>query len=292
MRSLLFSAVMLISSVSLGADIAGTLSGTFVNFDQFGTPQVRFNLDLTCALSCTASAPGPHYGSTGYIDGYFASEPSTGLCLIGLANLFADVDPTGSATRVSSPPAGSRITARANGVTCWCGGSLAIGQGGFIQPESGIISIPPSFSGDQTAKVGEQAFILVTAAPRGSETVEVTTSGAGLATSTQTFGPSDFPSNSSCPSAGFKSLQLTPTQAGTLTITATLNPGAATSTYTVTVSASGSGGGGGSASTGGGSGSTGGGSGSTDGGCSAVPVPLLLAVGAWLARRRAQAPGC
>lgn len=275
MRSLLLAVVTCSSLVVHAADIGGTISGNFVQLDQFGRPEVSFSMNLTCGLTCTAAAMGPHYG-LGTIDAFFASEPATGLCINKLNDFAYDIDPTGSATLIASPPAGSRFFAKASGVTCWCGGSLARGQGGYIDAQTAIITTPPFIQVDKTATVGSDIFGSMLAAPRGAETIDFVVSGAGLS-STTTFTAADFPQTSSCPSAAPKTLRLTPTAPGTLTLTATINPGAQSSTVTIAVTGlSGTGGG-----SGGGSSATGGGSGGGDGsssGCSTAPGALVWAL--------------
>jgi hypothetical protein len=292
MRSLLL-AVVLVGSPVLAADIGGTFTGMYVSTDSFGIPTVDFAMNLTCTLTCTTAAPVKHFG-LGTINAVFASEPQTQLCLNAITSLGSDVDLTGAAVSHTNPPPGSRVLGVSTGVTCWCGGSLARGQGGYIDLQTAPVIIPPTLKVlSSSPRAGEDLLFVVNGAPRGSETIDVTASGAGVSF-TATLGPADLANGNSCPTEGTKLITVTPSSAGTLTMTATFQPGGSPVTVTQEIAA-GSSTGGGSGSTGGGSGgSAGGGSGggSAPGGCVAVPSSSLAGLGLLLLALRRRLPRC
>ncbi len=130
---------------------------------------------------------------------------------------------------------------------------------------------------------GEFSLLMVTAAPRVGETVDVTVRGAG-ANYSASFPSTDFVSTASVPGAVPKRLDVPFTQAGTVTVTAAVT-GGPTATKTFEVLA-GTANGGGSGATGGGSGIGGGGDGASATGCTSVPMVLPLAMVLLALRRR------
>jgi hypothetical protein len=279
----------LLPAVSLAQSISGTFSASFQGFGAYGEPQVQMDLALQCSLTCPPSAPTLHYAVAGGVDAYFVSAPSesAGSVSTGFASA---VDPGGASSTLSTSfKPGSVFKLRAKSCTCWCGNR--VGEGGYVDLESPQVVIPAWIGTPILSPPGRESSIILTATPRGSETVEVQMTGAGL-NETRTLTQADFGTN------GSVFVRFTPTMAGTVTVTATLRPSgvAQTRTYDITGSSSSSGTGGASGVGGG----AGGGDGSSDGegcggtgqGCNAgVSGPaLFLAFVTWLGRRRRATP--
>lgn len=273
---LLLAAVALLASPALAQAISGTLTGTFEGFNEFGVPQTRLTLNLTCGLTCDASAPTKSFKVNGGTGGYFVSAPTerTGYVGSGFGS-----DPTGQNTYVSEQfEAGTAFVLKATSATCQCGNRT--GEGGYIDLQSPVVTIPPWITAG-SIRAGSDSAAVISAQPKGGETVEVKLAGAGL-DQTLVLTPADFGTSKST-FARFK-----PTAAGALAITATLRPHGATRTLSVDVPAgSGSG-------TGGGTGAGGGGGANNEPepsspGCSTTALGPALALGALLARLRRRA---
>lgn len=273
--------VMVASMASpvLAQAISGTLGASFASFNEFGQPTTHVELNLACALSCPISAPELTYGAA-FVDGFFDAEP-TQSCGALSYSFVSGVRTTGMSTVDSTTfPAGSNFFVKARSVTCHCGN--ATGQGGYIDLLSGSVHIPPWITlPTSPVTPGEFYLLMVTAAPRVGETVDVTVRGAG-ANYSASFPSTDFVSTASVPGAVPKRLDVPFTQAGTVTVTAAVT-GGPTATKTFEVLA-GTANGGGSGSTGGGSG--GGGDGAPATGCTSVPMVLPLAMVLLALRRR------
>lgn len=271
-RRALVVVLVSMATPALAQAISGTLSASFASFDQYGGPTTHVELNLACALSCPASAPELTYGSA-FVDGFFAAEAAQ-TCGSMSYSFISGVRTTGtSVTDTGNFPAGSNFFIKAKSVTCQCGNRT--GEGGYIDILSGTVHIPPWISVPSSPPTpGEFYLLMVTAAPRTSETVDVTVRGAG-ADYSASFPATDFVSTNSVPGAVGKRIDVPFTQAGTVTVTAVVTGGPmATKTFEV-VAASASGGG--SGSTGGGSGS-GGGGGAPESGCTSVPMLLPIAM--------------
>lgn len=275
MRSLLVVAAVL-ASPAFAQAISGTLTGTFEGFNEFGVPQTRLTLSLACSLTCGASAPVKTFRVNGGTSGYFVNESteSTGYVGTGFGS-----DPTGQNSYVSEQfEAGTAFVLKAKSATCHCGN--AFGEGGYVDLESQPVVIPPWVTAGYI-RAGDDSAVVVSAQPKGPETVTVKLLGAGLDQSL-TLTPTDFGTNKST-FARFK-----PLSGGALEVTATLQPHGATRTLTIDVPANPN------AGTGGGSGSTGGGSGGGGGdepepgpfGCSTGALAPALGLALALLRRR------
>ena len=210
--------------------IGGTYEASFAGFSPYGVPSVSLTLTLTCGLSCDAAAPDLHFGIAGQNDGYFAAAPMRETGWVG-SGFGAATDKTGSATEENSSfKAGSNVFLIAHSVTCRCGNRT--GQGGFIDLKTKTVSIPPWISLPTAAVVGTDVYLLVTASPRGAETVEVHATGAGVEL-TKLLSESDYPGTT------VKSVIVHPTEPGTLTVSAVVGGGtAATKTFEVVSKAS------------------------------------------------------
>lgn len=276
MRALLLATAVLASPAFAQAAISGTLTGTFEGFNEFGVPQTRLTMNLSCSLTCDASAPTKTFRVNGGTDGFFVNAPTetTGYVSSGFGG-----DPAGQNSYVSEQfEAGTAFVLKAKSVTCHCGNR--IGEGGYVDLESPAVVIPPWITAS-SLKAGYDDAAVIAAQPKGAETVEVKLLGAGL-DQVLTLAPADFGTNKAA-FARFK-----PLVAGTLTITATLQPHGAARSLTLDVAANPN------AGTGGGAGGTGGGSGGGGGdapvdpfGCTAAPLsPGLLLAAALLRRRR------
>ncbi|MFZ5445617.1 MAG: hypothetical protein ACOZQL_36835 [Myxococcota bacterium] len=257
--------------------ISGTISAAFQGFNTYGQAEVQMSLALQCSLTCPPSAPTLHYGVRGLIDATFASAPTESAAYVS-AGLATAVDPTGSASQVTTNfKAGTVFRLKAKSCSCWCGNG--VGEGGYIDLETPDVVVPARVHTASLSAPGSESSVLVSAQPRGSESVDVQLSGAGLS-ETRSLTAADFGSNDSV------FVRFTPTTAGTVAITATLRPSGVAQTATFTISSGSSGAGGGS---GGGGGSTGGGAGGggdEPSGCAVSPVsPLLVLALAALARR-------
>ncbi len=278
MRLALCAAVALCAATAQGQTaISGTFSANYAGTNSFGQPTVSLSLNLSCSLSCSSSSPTLHYGVAGGGDGHFLAAPSEKAGYVS-SGFLSSVDPSGSATSDNTSfPAGSNFNVTAKSVTCHCGN--ATGQGGYIDLTTPDVHIPP-FIGDALlgTTVGTNPMIIIHAAPRGGETLDVQASGAGV-TFSRSYSQADVGGSDSVMP------DLTPSQAGALTVTAVVSPGGAVATKTFDVQ----GGSGGSSGGGGGNSSSGSGDGSgSSGGCSAAPGAPCLAALALLAglRRR------
>ena len=173
--------------------------------------------------------------------------------------------------------AGSAIALTAKSVTCFCGNQD--GQGGFIDLDSPTVAIAPFIVRVEVPySVGQLVPFIVTAKPRGSETVEVHLSGAGVE-QRFTLTEADFGGGNTSNKA-----MVTPTEAGSLHAVATLQPYGLSDSYDRPIGGTNSGAGGGSQMLG-----TGGGGGNEAQpmGCAAAPGSLLFGLLALLRRRRA-----
>jgi hypothetical protein len=263
-----FRALMFLCVVPLfsnAAAISGTMTASFKDFSSFGVPRVNLKLSLQCSLVCTSTAPTLHYGVGGLVNAYFASAPmeSAGYVSVGFATA---VDPTGNSETVSEAfSAGSTFYVEAKSATCACGGH--VGEGGYIDLKSTLVTIPAWLSAPSTLKASNDSFISVNAKLRGTETVEVKLSGAGL-NQTKTFTAQELGSQNAA------SVSFTPTAAGMLTATSILHPSEVAHTVMMTVAASTSSGAGGGSASGAGGGN--GGGGAPQGGCSTTLFPGLM----------------
>jgi hypothetical protein len=257
--------------------ISGTLTASFKDFTSFGVPRVDLKLALQCTLVCPTTAPTLHYSVAGLVNAYFSAAPteSAGYVTVGFAS---NVDPTGTSETVSEAfSAGSTFYVEAKSATCYCGGR--IGEGGYITLTSRPVTIPVTFSTPTGVKAGIEDFVIFNAKLRGTETVEVTLSGAGVS-QTKTFTQQDLGTQNSA------SMNFTPTLPEMMTATATLRPSGVMSSASWMVApgrpVTGSGGG---SSSGSGGGSAGGDAPPKQG-CSSVAAPFLASLGLWMARRR------
>lgn len=274
MRTLL-TAVVLVASSAMAAAIGGTMSATYLNSDR-GVPSVQVDVNLTCSLTCDASAPVKHFAIKAGIQSYYASAPTeTGDYSAFLAT---DLDLDGQASATSTSfKAGQTVFLKAGSVTCQCGNRT--GEGGYLDLTTTNVVIPANISTETSVRVGDDVYFSVAADLRGAEQVELKAVGGGLDT-TKVFGVADLSSQ------GYAINIIKFTAPGTATVTAKLLPSGVTSTQTWTVTANGSSTGGGTGSTGGGSGS-GGGGGATSQGCSTTGgLGLLAMLVLALARRR------
>lgn len=271
MRTLLAAVVMV--AVPAWAQISGSLTGMFEGFNEFGVSRTRVSLSLQCGLTCDAAAPELTYRVTGDSGAWFTNK--TDEKVAGFSAFFGS-DPAGNNTLVSEAlGAGVATTIIVKDASCHCGNR--IGEGGFITLTSATVLIPPWISGDDM-RAGYEDAVVISAQPRGNETVTVQLSGAGL-DETRTLSVADLAND-----AAFVSF--TPISPGTLTVTATLQPWGAPHTASFEVkpnSSSGSGGGSGSSGLGGGSG---GGGDDAPQGCSTGLGLLSVLPLAFLARRR------
>ncbi|MDP2270588.1 MAG: hypothetical protein Q8K32_07620 [Archangium sp.] len=284
MIKVLVVAVLSMASPAFAQAISGTVSARFTGFNEFGQPNTHVEMNLACGLSCPPAAPELTFNA-GIVDGFFAIE-SMQECANLSFGFTSAVRTTGMAvTDTTNFPAGSNCFIKARSVTCQCGNRT--GEGGFIEILSSTVSIPPWIAAPSPSpKPGEFYVLLVSAAPRLSETVTVTVRGAG-ADFNATFPASDFRSTSTIPTAVSKRLDVPFTQAGTVTVTAVVTGGpVATKTFEVVSGGATGGGSGGGSATGGGSG--GGGEDAPEG-CTSVPTlaPLTLALLALINRRQA-----
>ena len=208
--------------------ISGQFTAAFEGFNQFGLPQVRLKLRLTSSLECPPSAPKLTFSVKGGADAYFVSAPTEKAGYLS-AGFVADVRDSGAAESVTtSLPAGANVLARASSVTCQCG--HRDGEGGFIDLATEPLAIPPWLKLLLPAQAKQLNFLVVTASPRGAETVEVRLDGAGLKEK-KVFSEADFGGKASV------SWQITPTEKGDLTATATLLPVGAAQVLTAKVDA-------------------------------------------------------
>lgn len=271
-------ATLLAASAAPAQNISGTLTGTFKSFNEFGQPTVTIDLELICTLTCTPSAPTLGFGVTGGVGAHFVEAPTEGT---GSLSTGFGSDPGGHNVVDSTQfEAGTAFILTATSASCYCGN--AFGQGGYVDINSAAVVVPPYVvvGTGSGPPAGYEYTQLIDARLKGSETIIVHSSGAGVE-STQTLTAADYTSGS------VASVAVTPTMAGPLTVTATFEPYHASHTNTVMVTAGngGPGGGGGSSAAGGGS-STGGGT-QQGGGCSAVSSQLTWALALLtLARRR------
>ncbi len=273
MRTLLLALTALASSAQAQA-ISGTLTATFLDFNEFGGTNTRLTLNLACGLSCDASAPELRYRVAGGVQAWFAAAPTENTGYIG-SGFGSAADGQNSYVSEQFEP-GTAFIVKAKSASCHCGNR--IGEGGYIDLESQIVAIAPWLT-PGSAKVGDEySSIIVSAQPRGGDQLVVRLQGGGL-DETRTLAQADFGTQKSV------FVRFTPTQPGTLTYTATLQPYGVSRTGTLTVAdRSGS-------SSGGGTGGSGGGSGGGDqepepSGCGTAPLAPLLALSLALARAR------
>ncbi len=239
MRIALFAAVLLFARSATAQDISGSFSAAFSEFNEFGVPIVALRLDLSCTLECPPSSPNLRYAVSGGADGHFLAEPSQKVGNVSYGFLSA-VDPSGSSTYDSEAfPPGSNFNATATAVTCYCGN--AVGQGGYIDLTTPDVSIPPwIFPPSEASTVGESLFIMIAAAPRGSETLDVEVTGAGISLS-KSYSAAEAGGSGGSP--GTVALEVTATEAGTVKVKAVVSPAGAEATKTFEVTASSEGGG-------------------------------------------------
>lgn len=277
-RGVVLGVVVLWAAQVRAADISGSINATFEGFNEFGVPSVKLDLNLSCALTCPPSAPTLHFGVAGGVGGKFAADPTT---TAGYTSAFFGSDPTGvNSVTTTSFPVGSAFSVLAKSATCWCGN--ANGQGGFIDLQTGTVTIPPRLLVDATARMTDTVYVNVFARPMGSDTVDVWLQGAGF-DEVRTIAATTFGGSSS---SGSAQVIFQPKQPGTISVTATLQPYGTASAVSQIVIADNTATGGGSGSTGGGSGSGGGGSDTEPSGCATTPGLMLAAVALLLAKRR------
>lgn len=281
----LFAVVAIASASAFAQNISGTFTANYVSTSEYGQPTTHVELKLICGLSCPTSAPKMTYGVGGLVEADFAADATQHPGDVSYS-FATGVHDTGVSTMDSTNfPPGANFFLKAKSANCVCGNGAL--QSGFIDVTSNTVSIPPfvkpPFTVPYTLGVNPLPSFSVTAAPRGAESVTVTAKGAGVDL-TKTYTATEWMGTSSSSSTG-KFIEVTPTQAGTVTVTAQVT-GTPVSTITFDVVAGSSGGG-----TGGGSGSsgTGGSSTSQSGGCSAVdggfPWAALAGLGLLLRRR-------
>lgn len=274
MRMLLMAVLGLASSAMAGA-IGGTVTAAYANSDM-GIPKVQIDVNLTCTLTCDASAPTKHYAIGAGLRSYYASAPTeTG----GVYSFYStDLDLDGQASDLNTHvKAGQTLFLKATSVTCQCGGRT--GEGGYIDLTTPSVVIPALISTQTSVRVGDDIYFSAAADLRGAEQVELKAVGGGLNAS-KLFGVADLDQQ------GYAVYHVTFTEPGTATVTATLQPSgvASTATWTVVANGSSGGGGGGSSATGGGAG--GGGGSSAPQGCSTTGGLAGLALLALVLRRR------
>lgn len=270
MRALLL-ATLLATSAAQAQNISGTLTGSFKSFNEYGQPTVTVDLELMCTLTCTPSAPTLGYGVTGGVGAHLVEAPSEGT---GYLSSGFGSDPSGSnvVDSIQFEP-GTAFILTATSASCYCGN--AFGEGGYVDINSSAVVVPPYvFVGTGSGPpAGYEYTQMINARLRGTETISVHLSGAGVET-TQTLTAADYTNNNT-----IGTVTVTPTMAGPLEVTATFEPYHVTHTNTVMVTAGnggatggGAGGGGGSSGTGGGG--AGGGGTQQGGGCSAFSGQL------------------
>ncbi len=276
--------VVLVAAPAWAQAISGTFNASFLGFNEFGQPTTRYELLLSCSLQCPPSRPTLHYRALSDCKYVEAPMESAGY----ISAFFGSNDNGVNTAESTSFPAGSAFRFIAKSASCHCGN--AIGEGGYIDITSPIVTIPPYVAintAPSNPRAGSELSLVVNGKPKGAETVVVQFTGAGIDTSV-TLGPNDFQGTSSYGSAFARA---TPTAAGAMTVTAKLMPyGVSHSGMVMIQPASGGSGGGG-----GGGGSEGGGAGGGGDpvdeeplGCAAAPgllLPLALAV---FRRRRPQ----
>jgi len=278
MRMIMMAVVVVASSAMAGA-IGGTVTASYLNSDM-GPPSVQIDVNLTCSLSCDASAPTKHFAIVAGLQSYYASAPTE------TGDLFAfyssDLDLDGQASAVSTSfKAGQTVFLKATSVTCHCGNRT--GEGGYIDLITPNIVIPASIIPETSVRVGDDIYFSAAADLRGAEQVEMKAVGGGVNTSKR-FGVADLTSQ------GYAIYHVTFTEPGTATVSATLQPSgvASTATWTVLANGASTGGGGGSSATGGGSGGGSGGGTTPPSGCSTtggLDALAMLALGLALRRR-------
>ena len=267
--TLLITLSLVVGAPALATDINGMLSGHFVSFDR-GIATTHMSLQLSCALSCPVQAPDLHFGVTGGVSAAFAQAPTESAGVISAS--FGTDDMGHNEKDTTAFPPGTAVVLTAKSATCWC--SNRNGEGGYIDITSTAIAVPPFIATDTAEhRAGDQLTLIIDAQPRGSETISVKASGAGI-DQTVTLTTADFGTQSSA------FARFTPTAAGALHLTATFSPYTVFSTADVTVldaSATGTGGGAGG----------GGGTDTQPMGCTAAPGGLIFSALALLLRRRA-----
>jgi|GEM_PF-6011878 hypothetical protein len=272
MRILLLA--VLLPTFAFGQAISGTFTGTFENFDSFGIPQVRLNLSLQCSLTCDASAPTLHYGAAGGVWAYFVNSPMDSAAYIGSG--FGSADNGQNSYVNTNFKAGSVSFGEAKSCTCHCGNRT--GEGGYVTLRTANIVVPSRLVAPTLSRPNRESSVILTASPKGSESIVVSIVGAGL-NETQTYTTTEFGTQDSV------FVRFTPLTAGMVTVTATMQPSGVATTETYEIKADTTASGGGSGSTGGGSGG-GGGADVPAEGCSAVGFGpwVLLAALAFLRR--------
>lgn len=269
---MLWLGCLVVATTSMAQAIGGTVGATLEGV-QAGSPQVRIDVNLTCALTCDASAPVKTF-TMAFMRSYYAAAPteSAGFSSIPSDDIWMD----GTSSFVSTSfKSGSTVFIKAESVSCKCGNRT--GEGGYITLSTGLVVIPALIVDQSRARVGDDVYFSAQADLRGSEQVELKVEGGGLSSSKR-FGVADLSSQ------GYAVWPIAFTAPGTATVTATLLPSNVSSTATWeivarTTSATG----GGAGSTGGGAG--GGGGGAEPAGCSSVGGLALLAALALLRRR-------
>lgn len=279
-QNLLWAVVVVVSLMGAparAADISGAINATFEGVNEFGVPSVKLDLNLSCALTCPPSAPTLHFGVAGGVGGKFAGDPTS---TAGYTSAFFGSDPTGTnSTVTTSFPTGSAFFVLAKSATCWCGN--ANGQGGFVDLQTGTVTIPPRMLLDATARLTDNVYVNIDARPMGTDTVDVRLQGAGF-DEVRTLPATAFGGSSS---SGSAQVIFQPKQAGTIAVTVTLQPYGVSSAVSqiLITEKNASATGGGTGATGGGSG--GGGSDAEPSGCATTPGLLLAAVALLLRQR-------
>jgi len=191
---------------------------TSLGDNEFGLANSEVEIQLSCQLSCPPTAPTLHY-ATGLGDYLFSQtmERFDGLSY----GLLSGVDPTGTSLQAKDGlPHGASYLARVTGANCYCGNRAV--ESGFIDLESNLIQIPPYINPllEPYVAGSPDSILIVMAAPRGSESVSVTITGAGTSESYE-YSVTDFAGSTV---EGSVVIFPKPSQSGTLTVVATLNP--------------------------------------------------------------------
>lgn len=275
----------LVSAVALAQNISGTMSAVWDGDAGPPVATTHVELHLQCGLTCPPSAPQMKYAVSGLVHSYYEASPMEAPGSLGFGFATGVADTGVSTADTTTFPWGSNFHLVAKSANCVCGNGAL--QSAFIDVVSNTVSIAPKIqpplSNPYTLGVNPKPMVIVTAAPRGGETVTVTATGAGLALN-QTITSTDWRGTSTSTGSNVKLFELAPTDPGTVTFTAQVT---GTPSSTITFAVVGGNTGGGTGNTGGGSASGGGGGAATDGGCSAVGLsPFVAFALAGLLRRR------
>jgi len=231
MRVALVVAIALAAVGSLAQAISGTFSAEFTDFNDFGVPTVRLKLDLACTLVCPQSSPNLHYAVKGGGSAHFLADPKQAVGSVS-SGFVGGVDPSGKSSYDSEAfPPGANFSLTAEAVTCYCGN--AVGQGGYIDLTTEDVSTPPWIQppADRIA-AGEPTFIIISSAPRGSETLDVEVTGPGVDIS-KSYSATEAGGSGKGP--GSVLIEVTATGPGPLKVTAVVTPNGLKATKTFDV---------------------------------------------------------